>query len=117
MSTNFLQIQIKIHYFENLKVYLKIIKISRIFDALDGFFRASGYFSIRPYLENVPKIRILVGINVDKIISKYQAKGLLFQSDSQQTINEFLNILKQIYKHPNIQIKLKMEFLKFWKML
>ena len=58
------------------------------------FFRASGYFSIHPYLENVPKIRILVGINVDKIISKYQAKGLLFQSDSQQTINEFLNDTK-----------------------
>jgi len=65
------------------------------FDALVGFFRASGYFSLRPFLKNVPKIRILVGINVDKIISKYQAKGLLFQSDSQQTINEFLNDTKK----------------------
>ena len=65
------------------------------FDALVGFFRASGYFSLRPFLEDVPKIRILVGINVDKIISKYQAKGLLFQSDSQQTINEFLNDTKK----------------------
>ena len=65
------------------------------FDALVGFFRASGYFSLRPFLKNVPKIRILVGINVDKIISKYQAKGLLFQSDAQQTINEFLNDTKK----------------------
>ncbi|MBT4956732.1 MAG: helicase, partial [Candidatus Marinimicrobia bacterium] len=66
----------------------------QFFDALVGFFRASGYFSIRPHLEDVPNIRILVGINVDKIISKYHAKGLLFQSDHQQTINEFLNDTK-----------------------
>jgi len=66
----------------------------QFFDALVGFFRASGYFSIRPHLGNVPNIRILVGINVDKIISKYHAKGLLFQSDHQQTINEFLNDTK-----------------------
>ncbi|MBT3871484.1 MAG: helicase [Flavobacteriaceae bacterium] len=64
------------------------------FDALVGFFRASGYFSIRPHLDAVPNIRILVGINVDKIISKYHAKGLLFQSDPGQTINEFLNDTK-----------------------
>jgi hypothetical protein len=35
------------------------------FDALVGFSRASGYFAIRPHLEKVPHIRILVGINVD----------------------------------------------------
>ncbi len=66
----------------------------KFFDALVGFFRASGYFSIRPYLDNVPNIRVLVGINVDKIIAKYQAQGLLFQGDPQQTINEFLNTVK-----------------------
>lgn len=66
----------------------------QFFDALVGFFRASGYFSIRPHLELVPHIRILVGINVDKIISKYHTKGLLFQSDPQQTTNEFLNDTK-----------------------
>ena len=40
------------------------------FDALVGYFRASGYFRIREYLNDVPKIRILVGINVDKILAK-----------------------------------------------
>lgn len=39
------------------------------FDALVGFLRASGYFAIRPYLEKVPNIRILVGINVDAIMA------------------------------------------------
>ena len=39
----------------------------KYFDALVGYFRASGYFRIRQYLNDVPKIRILVGIDVDKI--------------------------------------------------
>jgi hypothetical protein len=26
-----------------------------------------GYFNLRPFLENVPEIRILVGINVDDL--------------------------------------------------
>ncbi len=60
------------------------------FDALVGYFRASGYFRIRPLLENVPNIRILVGINVDQILARYQAKGLLFQGDATQTLKEFL---------------------------
>jgi superfamily II DNA/RNA helicase/HKD family nuclease len=64
------------------------------FDALVGYFRASGYFRIREYLNDVPKIRILVGIDVDKIIAKYNSKGLLFQGDANQTLIEFLNETK-----------------------
>lgn len=60
------------------------------FDALVGYFRASGYFAVRPYLEKVPRIRILVGIDVDKLIAKYHSKGLLFQGDATQTIHEYL---------------------------
>lgn len=65
------------------------------FDALVGYFRASGYFRIREYLNDVPKIRILVGIDVDKIIAKYNSKGLLFQGDANQTLIEFLNEAKE----------------------
>lgn len=64
------------------------------FDALVGYFRASGYFKVRPFLENVPHIRILVGIDVDKILAKYQSKGLLFQGDANQTLIEFLSEIK-----------------------
>ncbi len=60
------------------------------FDALVGYFRASGYFKIRPFLEKVPQIRILVGINVDKILAKYQSRGLLFHGDANQTLQEFM---------------------------
>lgn len=65
------------------------------FDALVGFLRASGYFSLRPFLENVPNIRILVGINVDKVIADYNRKGLLFLPDPRQTVDELKKCLQQ----------------------
>ena len=71
------------------------------FDALVGYFRASGYFRIREHLDNVPKIRILVGIDVDKIIAKYNSKGLLFQGDSNQTLLEFINEAKEDIQSAN----------------
>lgn len=60
------------------------------FDILVGYFRASGYFNLRPYLENVPQIRILVGINVDFLISEAQKKGQLYLEDQNQTKDEFI---------------------------
>jgi hypothetical protein len=51
------------------------------FDALAGYLRSSGYFALRPYLEKVPHIRILVGINVDAIMADYHRRGLLFLTD------------------------------------
>lgn len=66
----------------------------QFFDALVGYFRASGYFAIRPHLDNVPNIRILVGINVDKIVAKYQAQGLLFKGDQEMTLDDFKQSLK-----------------------
>jgi hypothetical protein len=51
------------------------------FDALVGYLRSSGYFALRPYLEKVPHIRILVGINVDAIMADYHRRGLLFLAD------------------------------------
>lgn len=39
---------------------------TQYFDVLVGYFRTSGFFQIYESLENVDKIRILVGLNVDK---------------------------------------------------
>ncbi|MCL4584659.1 helicase-related protein [Fusobacterium nucleatum] len=39
---------------------------TQFFDVLVGYFRASGFYEIYEALENVEKIRILVGINVDE---------------------------------------------------
>lgn len=64
------------------------------FDALVGYFRASGYFAIRPYLDKVPNIRILVGINVDRIVAKYHSQGLLFKGDHQLALEDLNNSIK-----------------------
>jgi superfamily II DNA or RNA helicase len=63
------------------------------FDALVGYLRSSGYFSVRPHLEKVPKIRILVGINVDEIVESYHRKGHLFLADAGAAIDKFRKAL------------------------
>ena len=69
------------------------------FDALVGYFRASGYFRIRPFLEKVPKIRILVGINVDRLIADAHKEGLEFFKNHEKTKEEFIQkILEDIEK-------------------
>jgi superfamily II DNA/RNA helicase len=91
MSTRFFTNEGSNTLLEKFKGIFECNKDIEFFDALIGYFRASGYFRIRPFLNDVPNIRILVGINVDKIIEKYHSKGLLFQGDANQTLIEFQN--------------------------
>jgi len=63
----------------------------RHFDALVGYFRASGYFKVRAFLDKIPKIRILVGINVDQLIKKYHDKGQLYLENPDETKADFLD--------------------------
>jgi superfamily II DNA or RNA helicase len=60
------------------------------FDALVGYFRASGYFRIRPFLDKVPNIRILVGINIDKMLADAQKEGLEFFKNHEKTKDDFI---------------------------
>ena len=39
-------------------------------DSVVGFLRASGYFTLRPFLNSINKVRMLIGIDVDKYIVK-----------------------------------------------
>jgi superfamily II DNA or RNA helicase len=57
------------------------------FDALVGYLRASGWFALRPHLEKVPVIRILVGIDVDRLLAQHHRHGLLMMGDSDKTIS------------------------------
>lgn len=43
---------------------------TQFFDVLVGYFRTSGFFKLYPSLESVEKIRILVGLNVDRFTVK-----------------------------------------------
>ncbi len=56
------------------------------FDALVGYLRTSGYFALRPHLEKVPRIRILVGIDVDAELAQQYRKGLLLLGDADKTV-------------------------------
>jgi superfamily II DNA/RNA helicase/HKD family nuclease len=71
------------------------------FDALVGYFRASGYFRIRPFLDHIPQIRILVGINVDKLIADTQNAGLAFFKNDEKTKDEFLSDIEEDIKNAN----------------
>lgn len=75
---------------KKFKGTLENIQGLKHFDALVGYFRASGYFKIRPFLEQIPKIRILVGINVDKLTQQYHQKGQLYLENPQETIDTFI---------------------------
>jgi superfamily II DNA/RNA helicase len=73
------------------------IESIRHFDALVGYFRTSGYFKVRDFLDRIPKIRILVGINVDQLIKKYHDKGQLYLENPDETKADFLEeIIKNI---------------------
>ncbi|MBL8968947.1 MAG: hypothetical protein JNK56_00110, partial [Myxococcales bacterium] len=58
------------------------------FDSVVGRLRASGYFALRPHLEHVPKVRILVGIDVDAHLARHHRQGLLFQGDPVRAVAE-----------------------------
>jgi superfamily II DNA/RNA helicase len=87
-----------INKFEGVFTYNPNIKY---FDALVGYFRASGYFRIRPFLEKVPHIRILVGINVDRLIAEAQREGLEFFKNHEKTKKEFIQKIKDDIEKAN----------------
>lgn len=65
------------------------------FDALVGYFRASGYFRIRPFVEKTAEIRILVGINIDSLVYEANKRGLLFIEDPAKSRDDFFAELKK----------------------
>lgn len=64
-------------------------------DAVVGFLRASGYFSLRPFLDGINKVRILIGIDVDKYIARAHQKGMLFMGAEEEVKEECLQLLKK----------------------
>ena len=70
-------------------------------DAVVGFLRASGYFSLRPFLDGINKVRILIGIDVDKYIARANQKGELFFGAEEEVKEETLNHIKQDIEQSN----------------
>jgi len=60
-----------------------LVKDTRFFDVLVGYFYTSGFYAIYPQLEKTEKIRILIGISTNK-----QTYELLQRVKSHKEINE-----------------------------
>jgi superfamily II DNA or RNA helicase/HKD family nuclease len=91
--------------FEHLPVYY--------FDALVGYFRSSGYFKIREYLKDVEEIRILVGIDVDHLISDAAKRGLEFNFNTDITRDEFIKEFKDDIQQSDYNQKVEEGILQF----
>jgi superfamily II DNA or RNA helicase/HKD family nuclease len=64
------------------------------FDALVGYFYASGYFRIRDYIKRAAEVRILVGIDVDKLVHEAAQNGVLFSADAYKSQEDFFQSVK-----------------------
>lgn len=94
MGTNFFTNEKENTLLEKIEGVFKYKKV-HFFDALVGYFRASGYFRIRKFIQDTPKIRFLVGINVDKLTYQANQQGLLFNPNAEQSQEEFFNEVKK----------------------
>lgn len=68
-------------------------KNTRFFDVLVGYFRTSGFYLMYPSLEDIDKIRILVGLNADKktvqIINASKDVQMTFDMTHKEVKEEF----------------------------
>ena len=94
MSTNFFTNEKDHTLLEKIEGVFKYKQV-HFFDALVGYFRASGYFKIRKFIQQTPHIRILVGINVDKLTYQANQQGLLFNPNAEQSQEEFFYEIKK----------------------
>lgn len=70
-------------------------------DAVVGFLRASGYFSLRPFLDNINKVRVLIGIDVDKYIAQAANQGRIFFGAEEDVKEDCLRNIRKDIEHSN----------------
>lgn len=68
-------------------------------DAVVGFLRASGYFSLRPFLGSIKKARVLIGIEVDKYIAEAARQGRIFFGAEEEVKSECLQQIRRDIEH------------------
>ena len=67
----------------------------RNLDAVVGFLRASGYFSLRPFLNSIKSVRVLIGIDVDKYIAETARQGKLFFGAEDDVKQDYLRQIRK----------------------
>lgn len=76
-------------------------------DAVVGFLRASGYFSLRPFLDNINRVRILIGIDVDKYIAQAANQGRIFFGAEEEVREECLRKIRRDIESSNYKKKVE----------
>lgn len=73
----------------------------RNLDAVVGFLRASGYFSLRPFLNSIKNVRVLIGIDVDKYIAEAARQGKLFFGAEENVKQDYLRQIRKDIERSN----------------
>ena len=78
--------------------FCSTLNVAKQFDCLVGYFRTSGFYRLYKSLDKVEKIRILVGLNVDKQtfdIIQESIKDELFEGQAQIKERIFYSLMKK----------------------
>ena len=82
-----------------LSRFKSTLKDTQLFDVLVGYFRASGFHQLYDALEPIEKIRILVGLNVDResydTIQYHQENGIIDFESHHRTKKTYQQNLKE----------------------
>ena len=74
------------------------LKDTQLFDVLVGYFRSSGFYQLYESLEPVEKVRILVGLSVDRdsydILQYHEQLGMIDFESHKRTKKQFQENLK-----------------------
>ena len=81
-----------------LSRFKSTLKDTQLFDVLVGYFRSSGFYQLYDSLEPIDKIRILVGLSVDRdsydLIQFHNQMGMIDFESHQRTKKKFQESLK-----------------------
>jgi len=89
---------------DRFKSFLKDVKY---FDILVGYFRSSGFFQLYNSFEGIEKIRILVGLNIDKItykiVEKQKVEQQLIDFETHKKTQEFFGkeLIEEVENTPD----------------
>lgn len=105
-----------------LSRFKSTLKDTQLFDVLVGYFRASGFYQLYDALEPVEKIRILVGLSIDKdsfdMVQYHQQMGMLdFESHKRTKKTYQENLKSEIESSEENESKLEIGIRKFIEFL
>ena len=95
---------------------------TKFFDILVGYFRTSGFYRMHKAMESVEKIRILVGLNVDKKTVEFIDQANRETLTEKQSKDEFVNVVENEFaeedmsKEKETGVRKFVEWLKSGKM-